>query len=69
MATMTNGSDRGEHCMHGVWPHQAKLVSKISEVMVHFSLTNSQTCSWSQKYHLNLKITWFIQDKILECIY
>ena len=42
---------------------------KISEATVHFSLNNSQTCSWSQKYHLKLKITGFIQVEILECIY
>ena len=69
MSPMTNGSDRGKYCMHGIRPHQAKLVSKISEATVHFSLTNSQTCSWSQKYHLNLKITGFIQVEILESIY
>ena len=60
MATMTNGGGRGKYSMHRVRPHQAKMVSKISDALVRSSLTNSQTCPWSQQYHLNLKIASFI---------
>lgn len=69
MATMTYGGGRGIHSVHRVWPHQAKLVLKISDARVLVSLTNSQTCSWSQQDHLNLIITSLIQFEILECIY
>jgi hypothetical protein len=69
MATMTNGGRRGIHSMDGVRPHQAGLESKISDAPVPFSQQNSQTCSGSQQYHLDLKITSIIQVEILECIY
>jgi hypothetical protein len=69
MATMTNGGRRGIRSMHGVRPHQAELVSKISDAAVPFSQPNSQTCSGCQQYHLDLKIASIIQIEILECIY
>lgn len=39
MATVTNGGGRGKYSMHGVRPHQAKMVTKISDALVRFSLT------------------------------
>jgi hypothetical protein len=65
---MTYGGGGGVHSVHRVWPHQAKLVSKISDTTVLLSLTHSQTSSWTQQYHLDLIITTFIQFEILECV-
>ena len=69
MAAMTYGGGGGIHSVHRVGPHQAKVVLKISDATVLVSLTNSQTCSWSQQDHLDLITTSFIQFEILECIY